>query len=142
MVLVLTSAMNNHRPHHFKKPLPLKNPGTPRLPRIGLMDSPSECAMTTIVRPPTPKKVPPSPIQKVLPNLKNSDSKDSGIDSASASSVTTSGASRGKALFQSATMLLACYIRTIRNGQNIHFGHILEINQKDKQRKKRDGGYI
>ncbi|GBM58877.1 hypothetical protein AVEN_106043-1 [Araneus ventricosus] len=112
MVLVLASAMNNHRPHHFKKPLPLKTPGTPRLPRIGLMDSPSECAMTTIVVQPERKKAPPSPIQKILPNLKNSDSKESGIESSSSpSSVAPSGAARGKALFQSATMLLACYIR-------------------------------
>ncbi|CAL1279991.1 unnamed protein product, partial [Larinioides sclopetarius] len=122
MVLISVSAMNNHRPHHFKKPLPLKNPGTPRLPRIGLMDSPSECAMTTIVGQPERKKAPPSPIQKILPNLKSSDSKESGIEStSSSSSVAPSGAARGKAIFQSATMLLACYIRMSKLWVEQHF---------------------
>ncbi|GIY34861.1 uncharacterized protein CDAR_382571 [Caerostris darwini] len=99
--------MNNQRPLYWKNPLPLKNPGTPRLPRFGLVDRPFECAMTSVEpakKPATPKFEPKTPL-----NMKTSDSNDSGIESTS--SVCSSRASKGKALFQSATMLLACYMR-------------------------------
>ncbi|GFU37294.1 uncharacterized protein NPIL_695581 [Nephila pilipes] len=103
--------MNYQRPHHWKKPLPLKNPGTPRLPRIGMMDRPFECALTNATPPSTSRKSSPSPNLKNESNIKKSDSNDSGIES-SCSQCRPS--SRGKALFQSATMLLACYIRRKR----------------------------
>ncbi|GIX88630.1 hypothetical protein CEXT_360971 [Caerostris extrusa] len=55
-------------------------------------------------KPATPKFEPKTPL-----NMKTSDSNDSGIEFTS--SVCSSRASKGKALFQSATMLLACYMR-------------------------------
>ncbi|GFY46429.1 uncharacterized protein TNIN_100021 [Trichonephila inaurata madagascariensis] len=100
--------MNNQRQHHWKKPLPLKNPSTPRLPRIGLMDRPFECALTNAVAPSTSKKTSPSTNPKHESNIKKSDSNDSGIESSCSQ---YKKGLKGKALFQSATMLLACYIR-------------------------------
>lgn len=90
--MVLTTKISTKR-EEWKRPIPLRNPGTPRLPRIGLMDNPYVCAMQTIGADP-----------KRTPCLKKSESKDSGIGSIS------SAMSRGKAVFESATMLLACYI--------------------------------